>query len=395
MVKRLNNRGYVLVEIILASVIAFGIAYYMLDLTIKLKNKNDDLLAETLVMTDQAIIQNKLIEYMNSDGYSFDCSRININDNVITYVASDGEEYNIDIVNKYTTIDVESFLCNKDDSNMVNIVLPLKVDQTGKNFDLRLNYVLREKVFMPSLGDYVIYNPTVTSYMIDSTITGYTSNQTIYPNINLQETSGPLVGNTLWRVINTNSNGSVEIVSHRATNTEIYFQGQTGYQNFIYGLNLLAGAYETIGITVGHRHFGYNGQIERIFDTSKFTSTAPWTCSTESSCSPSPNDYENQGGGDTGLADENRSYIIAYKQDNSLATYWIASRYYKYTSSTNYGWYGRYWLGSTDYYLPFYLYNSGGLVARVGARALRPIVTLKSGLTWNGDGTASNPWVVS
>ena len=35
-----NNKGYMLVEIILASVIAFGITYFIVDLTIKLKNKN-------------------------------------------------------------------------------------------------------------------------------------------------------------------------------------------------------------------------------------------------------------------------------------------------------------------------------------------------------------------
>ena len=37
-----------LVEIILASAIAMGIAYFITDLTIKLKNKNDDLLVKTL-----------------------------------------------------------------------------------------------------------------------------------------------------------------------------------------------------------------------------------------------------------------------------------------------------------------------------------------------------------
>ena len=47
--KKLNNKGYMLVEIILASVIAFGVAYFILDLVIKLKNKNDDLFVDTPV----------------------------------------------------------------------------------------------------------------------------------------------------------------------------------------------------------------------------------------------------------------------------------------------------------------------------------------------------------
>ena len=59
--KKLNNKGYMLVEIILASVIAFGVAYFILDLVIKLKNKNDDLFVDTLARTDQAIITNTII----------------------------------------------------------------------------------------------------------------------------------------------------------------------------------------------------------------------------------------------------------------------------------------------------------------------------------------------
>ena len=62
--KRLNNKGYMLVEIILASAIAMGIAYFITDLTIKLKNKNDDLLVKTLVSTDQAIIYNTIMIFL-------------------------------------------------------------------------------------------------------------------------------------------------------------------------------------------------------------------------------------------------------------------------------------------------------------------------------------------
>ena len=61
MIKKLNNKGYMLVEIILASVIAFGVAYFLLDLVIKLKNKNDDLFVDTLARTDQAIITNTIM----------------------------------------------------------------------------------------------------------------------------------------------------------------------------------------------------------------------------------------------------------------------------------------------------------------------------------------------
>ena len=50
---KLNNKGYMLVEIILASALAFGLTFFIIDLTIKLKNKNDDLVVETLISTDR------------------------------------------------------------------------------------------------------------------------------------------------------------------------------------------------------------------------------------------------------------------------------------------------------------------------------------------------------
>lgn len=40
---KLNKKGYMLVEIIIASVLAFGIAYYLLNLTYKFKNTNSDI----------------------------------------------------------------------------------------------------------------------------------------------------------------------------------------------------------------------------------------------------------------------------------------------------------------------------------------------------------------
>ena len=50
-----------LIEIVLASALAFGLAYFMLELTLKLKNKNDDLMIATLMATDKTIISNKII----------------------------------------------------------------------------------------------------------------------------------------------------------------------------------------------------------------------------------------------------------------------------------------------------------------------------------------------
>lgn len=129
--KRLNNRGYVLIEIILASAIAFGIAYFILDLTIKLKNKNDDLVVRTLTQTDRGIITNRFMSYMVDDNFS--CDNVKMVDNTIKY-----NDEVIDIVNKYAKL--ENYNCSIT-SNRVNLKFFIKVRQLEEeNFNVDINY---------------------------------------------------------------------------------------------------------------------------------------------------------------------------------------------------------------------------------------------------------------
>ena len=239
-----------------------------------------------------------------------------------------------------------------------------------------------------SPGDYISYTPSSTSYTTDTTKTGYTSTQTINPSeLNL------------WRVLSINDDGTVDIISENVSSTAVYFRGQTGYQNLVGYLNVLASQYETDGITVGSRHFGYDGQTEYITDTTYFASTtAPWTCSTGGTCSPDPDDYESSGGGDKGyLTDYNLVYNVlgtrvATNPSGTTKAYWMASRHYRYSGSTAWNFNGR--LVSTSgsdglYYL--YRYISGTFSTNGNSSSLRPIVTLKSDLTYEGVGAEYYP----
>ncbi|MBR7042546.1 MAG: hypothetical protein IKI04_03490, partial [Bacilli bacterium] len=241
------------------------------------------------------------------------------------------------------------------------------------------------------LGDYVSYTPTKTSYTTSKVMTGYTSTQTINPSeLNL------------WRVIAINGDGTVDLISEDVSSTAVYFRGQTGYQNFVGYLNVLASQYETTGITVGSRHFGYNGQTEFITDTQYFTNPAPWTCSTGDTCTPDPDDYESSGGGDT-LYQDDYNLIntilgtrIANKVGTSTATtYLMASRYYRYSSAASYYWNARLVNpGGSSGSATLYDYSSSYFNTSRYSGALRPIVTLKSGLSYTGSGTSASPWVI-
>ena len=242
-------------------------------------------------------------------------------------------------------------------------------------------------------GDYISYTPSSTSYSIDSTKTNYTyGSQTINPSeLNL------------WRVLSVNNDGTVDIISEYVSSVNIYFRGQVGYQNLVGYLNVIASQYVNSAYTSRSRYFGYNGQTEYITNTSYFVNPAPWTCSTGETCSPDPDNYEAYGGGDTGyISDYNLVETVlgsrsAYKVGTTTATaYWMASRYYTYASSTNrHMWAGRYITGTGNKNYNSFYYYDGGFKTGSYALALRPIVTLKSGLHYSGSGTSSNPLTLS
>lgn len=136
---KLNNKGYMLVEIILASAIAFGLAFFIIDLTIKLKNKNDDLMVETLMNTDRTIINNKLMSYAKEEEANFDCSKLTIDKNTIKYKENDKENV-IDNVNVYGKIDWDKMECSTDNGK-ISIKIPIDIPQMpDKEYDIIFDY---------------------------------------------------------------------------------------------------------------------------------------------------------------------------------------------------------------------------------------------------------------
>ena len=246
-------------------------------------------------------------------------------------------------------------------------------------------YVCFQKKTTLALGDYVSMTPTKSSYTTDKSKTGYSSTQTINP----QELN-------LWRVISINDDGTVEMISEHVSSTEVSFAGQTGYQNLVGYLNVLASQYENSTYTIGSRHFGYNGQTKYITDTSKFTTPAPWTSSTGSST------VDIQGGGDTlyqndyNLINNVLGTAMATKPNDSADYYWMASRFYDYSSSTYYNWSARIVSSSgSNRYVTMYYYNSPSFSINYTSSSLRPIVVLKSGLKYEGVGTEDYPMKIS
>ncbi len=421
---KLNKKGYMLIEIILASALAFSVAYFLLKLTYKFKDKNESVYQATDYIATKTLITKNIMNDLErgtiSDFIKIDNSnykltlvlkngtkeyrRLELRENNIVY----GKTQDYNNTSSFIKNDVSYYEKKLPSSFKININ---KIEYTNTNSFTKINIpvdslyskdnytiklIARTSYNVAStikLGDYISYTPSKTSYTINKTKTG--SDDDTPQTINPSELK-------VWRVIKINSNGTVEILSENISSTNIEFEGQTGYKNLIGYLNELAKQYETTNITVGSRHIGYNGQTETITNDSYFKAPAPWSCSTGQTCSPDPDDYEKDGGGDTlynadlNILDSIIGTRNAKRPSGVQVSYWISGRYFSHYSNTRHYWIGRYMLTSgslgSNHLTGF---NNGTLTKASRSFAIRPIVTLKAGLDYSGEGTESNPWKIT
>jgi len=245
---------------------------------------------------------------------------------------------------------------------------------------------IKHKPFNVKTGDYINMVPDTTTIPIDTSKTGYTNEQGV---INPKEL-------TLWRVIKINSDNTIDIVSENVSTAEVYFEGQTGYLNYVGYLNSLAKNYENNKYTIASRIVGFNNQTKYITNTSMFTIKVPWRYSTTT------NDNESLGGGDIlhisdiNLINEALDTLKCNNLNQEAATYWIASRYYYYRNTNNYYWNYRYidTNGREDFDNLYYVRNAK-FQSRAAKASLRPILTLKSGISGIlGNGTKEDPYIL-
>ena len=65
--KKLNNKGYLTVEIVVASVIAFAMAFFLMDITVKIVNDTEEAYVDTILTTDKALIMKNIKENIEND----------------------------------------------------------------------------------------------------------------------------------------------------------------------------------------------------------------------------------------------------------------------------------------------------------------------------------------
>ena len=150
-----------LVEIILASALAFGLAFFIIDLVIRLKNKNDDLLVENLITTDKTIITNKLMSYAKSETKNFACNKLTITGNTVKY-----KDEIIDIITDYANVGELS--CSTV-GGKVSITIPISVPQMpNKDYDITFDYKYEIGDITPPTCTITVSGTTITATFQDN-----------------------------------------------------------------------------------------------------------------------------------------------------------------------------------------------------------------------------------
>ena len=255
------------------------------------------------------------------------------------------------------------------------------------------------------LGDYVQMTPTSSSYPVPTDLRGNATAVTLTPS-ELK----------LWRVIRINSDCTVEMVSEYVSSQNVQFKDKAGYQNLVYVLNEIAKQYANTTYTLdpsdantpdgAFRNVGYDGQTKQISDTTRLddktlgTETGAWYQKAPDMLGVE----ENLGGGDFKFATDLKLMseagvsAVAYKYNTTTkTTYWLASRLYSWFSTSNRDFRARYVsIDGTINAASLYSRSSGRWYAYYDSYAVRPVVTLKSGLTTpSGSGTSASPYVLS
>ena len=146
---KLNQKGYMLVEIVVASVLAMSIAYFLLNLTYKFKNKNEDIQQSYIYTKDKVLITKNIMSDLErgvvkniaviANQVTFELDIINnnaseenitekrkllIEDNIIEYGKIDNDNFDMNDISYYkkelsSSLIIKNLNCEHNNNNMI------------------------------------------------------------------------------------------------------------------------------------------------------------------------------------------------------------------------------------------------------------------------------------
>ncbi len=158
---KLNRKGYLTIEIILGATIAFAIAFFLMEITIKMVNVTEDNYKDIVVITDNALVISNIKKLLdNKEITNITCSS---NTCTITYDDIDNTTHTTHLsIDNRSVIYKEStnYLYVKElDKSLSNITLTstIRGDITGENKNNIYFKITAQNIFIDK--DYSIIIP--------------------------------------------------------------------------------------------------------------------------------------------------------------------------------------------------------------------------------------------
>jgi len=148
--------------------------------------------------------------------------------------------YNVGNSNSYGSIapnetkNITLLVVNNSEESVVSNFIVNSGYITNTLDDVKISSEDTEIISSINVGDYISYIPNgvvgVTKYNATSDLSGYTSTQDVY------------LQNTLWRILNINSDGTIDLISDKelyinSDKSPLYLSDSIGYNNGVYLLN--------------------------------------------------------------------------------------------------------------------------------------------------------------
>jgi len=134
---KLNRKGYMTIEIILAAVVTFVIAFFLIDITMKLSSNTDDAYADTVLVTDKTLIVKNVKENLEKDICNYgNISNVNCNNNICNITMNSGNVVRLSVTGNNVEYTGSGSYSKEIDSSLSNIKLTSSNSNGYYNFKI-------------------------------------------------------------------------------------------------------------------------------------------------------------------------------------------------------------------------------------------------------------------
>lgn len=100
MIKKMNNKGYMLVEVVVASCIAFVMVYFLMDITINMVNKNNDYYEESVLVSDKNIITKTIMDDLRDNAKKLTSVNVDPTGSSVTFTFKDDKSKKLSYIKR-------------------------------------------------------------------------------------------------------------------------------------------------------------------------------------------------------------------------------------------------------------------------------------------------------